>query len=718
MKRREFLLKSTFAAALLGMGDIPSVFGDALAAYTISSIWGMQPLGPDVPPLQWKPATIKLPLQSRFKTFPASGETLVLAQDGKVAANIVIADNADASDKEASAILQDTIEKISGAKLPVIAETDLDSADKSTFISIGATNFAKQANIAADDLLADGYRLKTQEKVLFIVGNNQGAGIAANGTRNGAYAFLQRHLGCLWLWPGALGEVLPQQKTLMIKPLSEQDEPALPVRGMRNGYTIRRNAVSANNALALKRLQRSDAVFIKNAEPSQAWSDAVLLGKSAHYSYGHAYLDYWEKYHQDHPEFFALQPDGTRQQSAAKPDRARFDVSNPALIETIAANVIAEFDANPGRASASISPNDGGPPGFCMCENCRRLDPLHAPPITANFGEGHRGDKYVSLSDRYVTFYAKIAEIVGKKYPDKLLGCYAYSAYRTPPLYAKLPANVLVGFVGLSYFNEKQRQTNLQDWDLWTRSTEHLLLRPNALHGGHYFPSVFTHKIAADIKHCYQTGMMATDFDSIMHNWAGQGVNYYVLAKLLWDPSLNPDDLVREYCDKGFGGASSTVQKYFSALEKLTDEIANDPGDTENNEDAISSSSFYSLLSLLSRHYTDARIDQLQRLLDDAKSAAKGDAKVLSRLTFLEQALRFARAEIHPVRLFIEMRTAKTPTNAANQQKLLELLQERQRVFQDIFDHHFYAQNVVRILARETSMWEAFGWKPDETQNH
>src|SRR5690606_38721499 len=135
----------------------------------------------------------------------------------------------------------------------------------------------------------------------------------------------------------------------------------------------------------------------------------------------------------------------------------------------------------------------------------------------------HRGDKYVSLSDRYVTSYARIAEIVGKKYPDKLLGCYAYSAYRTPPLYAKLPGNVLVGFVGLSYFNEKQRQTNLQDWDLWTRATEHLLLRPNALHGGHYFPSVFTHKIADDIKHCYQTGMMATDFDSIMHNWAGQG---------------------------------------------------------------------------------------------------------------------------------------------------------------------------------------------------
>jgi len=714
MKRRDFLIKSTFAAALLGLGDLPSVFGDALAAHTISNIWGMKPLGPDVPPLQWKPATIKRPLQSRLKIFPASGNPLILAQDSKPLASIIIADNADTSDKEAASVLQDGIQKISGAKLPIIAEKNIKATDKSTFISIGATDLAKKANIIADNLLADGYRLQTHEKVLFVVGNNQGAGMPANGTRNGAYALLERHLGYLQLWPGELGNVAPAQKTLTLPPVSEQDEPALPVRGMRNGYTIRRGQVDASNALALKRLQRSDAAFIKNAEPSEAWSDSVLLGKSATYSYGHTYLDYWEKYHKEHPDFFALQPNGTREQSATKPDRSRLDVSNPALIETIAANVIATFDANPDRASASISPNDGGPPGFCMCENCRRLDPPNAPKITANFGAGHGGDEYVSLSDRYVTFYAKIAEIVGKKYPDKLLGCYAYSAYQTPPLYAKLPTNVLVGFVGLSYFNEKQRQTNLQDWDLWTRSTEHLLLRPNALHGGHYFPSVFTHKIAADIKHCYQTGMMATDFDSIMHNWAGQGVNYYVLAKLLWDPSLNPDDLVREYCDKGFGVASPAVQKYFSALEKLTDEIADDPGDTENNEDAISNNSFYSLLSLLSRHYTDDRIDELQQLLDEAKTQADGDAKVLSRLTFLEQSLRFAKAEIHPVRLFIKMRTGAVPANDANTQKLLELLQERQRVFQDIFDNHFYAQNVVRILARETSMWESFGWEPDK----
>jgi len=33
-------------------------------------------------------------------------------------------------------------------------------------------------------------------------------------------------------------------------------------------------------------------------------------------------------------------------------------------------------------------------------------------------------------------------------------------------------------------------------------------------------------------------------------------------------------------------------------------------------------------------------------------------------------------------------------------------------VFQDIFDNHFYAQDVLYPLYRETSMWREYGWNP------
>ena len=45
----------------------------------------------------------------------------------------------------------------------------------------------------------------------------------------------------------------------------------------------------------------------------------------------------------DHPEWFAMQPNGSRDQSKLGPERSRFCVSNPELIEAIAAEKIEEL---------------------------------------------------------------------------------------------------------------------------------------------------------------------------------------------------------------------------------------------------------------------------------------------------------------------------------------------------------------------------------------
>src|SRR6185369_9124333 len=69
-------------------------------------------------------------------------------------------------------------------------------------------------------------------------------------------------------------------------------------------------------------------------------------------------------------------------------------------------------------------------------------------------------------------------------------------------------------------------------------------------------------------------GMMGTDFDSCCHNWATQGLNYYVVARLHWQPEQNVDALVDDYCQAGFGPAAKSVRRYFDGLEALMDEAA------------------------------------------------------------------------------------------------------------------------------------------------
>jgi len=696
--------------------------------------WGLTPLGPNVPKPQWKPVPIKMPLKSTFLASPVSGEPLTFVKERQALAALILPVRANSSERQAAELLQRVFATISGATLPIINEGNLQQGNNNDYlISIGATDLAKSAHVNTDNLKPDGYRLQTQGKVLFLVGHDKaplldkagkpiqsgGTGpthyIQATGTRNGAYGLLERHFGCRWLWPSeAGGEVLPSQETLTLPPLDESDEPAIAKRGIRNYYP--ENGINAygrrQQQMVLPMLHRSYADFVQKSKNSGAWFDAMKLGTSVELNMGHSYDDYWNKYGAIHPEFFALQADGTRNQvklGAQYAALAHLDVSNPELTKFIAQQVIEKFDTDPNLSAASIAPNDGSYPSFCLCEICRRLDPPNGDPVTFSINDknGHSSViHYVSLTDRYILFYNQIADAVAQRHPDRLLGALAYSVYSSPPLYAKLSSNIFISYVGLSYFNDTQREKDLHSWDAWAQSASKLLLRPNALLGAYGFPAVYAHKIGADIKHAYQTGMIGTDFDALQHDWASRGLNYYILAKLLWDPSQDIDALIKDYCDKGFGSASSDIQKYFSTLEKLTNQVAQGVADDSRVEDGIAPGTADSTLLRLRKTYTPEKLAELQAILDGAKKHTANDTDVLQRIIFLEQGVRYANAETAWLRAYF------APASPDKTQKVQEALDRRLQVIADLYDHHFYAQDFVAPLYREAGLAKKYGWTP------
>lgn len=735
MKKLKFA-KTVLSAALLPTISVASV-GALLAAPETSprDNWSLEALGPDVPKPEWKPAPVRHPLKTQFKSVPVEGEPLVFVKEQTPRAVLVLSQDANSSAKAAAEVLQQAFEQMSGVELPIHTENEVQQ-QQSTFIadgksyesllSIGDTQLAKAAQINADGLKADGYRLQTQGKVLFLVGQDKepfadtsgralpesGPTITrylqANGTRNGAYALLERHFGYRWLWPEeAGGTVYPKQSTLTLQPINESDEPVMAARGIRNYYPEHRvNAYGRRQQQSVLPLfPRSYSSFLKKSENSGKWFQAMRLGTSVEYNVGHSFTNYWDEYGETHREWFALQADGTRDQTRWYNNRsqARLDVTNSELIQHIADAAIAAFDADPELSSVSIAPNDGSYPSFCLCEVCRRLDPPQGEQISFSIvnkeGEASRIN-YPSLSDRYVTFYSKVADKVAEKHPDKLLGAYAYSVYSSPPHYAKLSPNVFISYVGLSYFNEAQRQRDKQSWDLWAAAGGQMLLRPNALLGLYGIPANFARKLSEDVKHAYQTGMIGTDFDALEHDWAGRGLNYYVLAKLLWDPSLDVDEIIKDYCDSGFGSASAQIQKYFAELETLTNEIAEHTGDTARTEDGINKLAVATSLRLMLRAYTPERIEQLQAILDEARKQTD-EKEVLQRIDFLSQGLRYARVETNALRANFHGKN--------NTERVKHALAERKRVLEDIYDNHFYAQSIFSTLYRTTSLWRPYG---------
>lgn len=630
----------------------------ALPTLTVASNdWGLEPLGKKIDIEEQSAPPIKQELKSFHKKFPAEGNGLTLFENGEPRGIIIIPASPSEAEQKAANLLKDVSQKMAGKSLPVLTEEkirvegsvaiDTQGNRWQNAIWLGNTAQAAKQNIHADDLKPEGYRLKTVDGWLFVVANDK-AHIPTNGAIFAAAGLLEDYLGVRWLWPGDVGTVIPQNANVTLPAIHEQNEPALLQRLIRNGV-----GTSDRHEIGLKLLggtEEDRRIMTKTQTDGQDWAARLKSGGSLNLNYRHAFSNWYKKYGEKHPEWFALQANGTRKQGS---DRPRLCKGNPEVAKQKAKEIIEQYKENPNMDSASISLNDGsGVDSFCMCSLCRQLDPPNGRIIDMMFmRDGKRMlEKYPSLSDRVATFYNRIAEEVAKTLPNAKLGAYAYSAYRDVPLGVTLHPSIIIGFVGLNYFDEQMRQEDLQRWDGWSRHSSELFLRPNISGQGNALPAVYTQRLGEDIRHCYQTGMTIGDFDSLTGNWATQGLNFYVLAKLLWNPAEDVDALVKDYCEKGFGSASEYVRAYFSELEKALVRVAKREGNTvegelrEEEDDTAAARRRVERDALESAYFnvfTAEFVEHLRGLLKQASEATKDEA-VLARIEFLAQGLEYA----------------------------------------------------------------------------
>ena len=627
----------------------------------IANEWGLKPLGPVIEVKDKGAPPVKQELKSLRQKFPTEGAPLTLFKDGTPKALLVLPESPTKTEQAAADLFRETLRKMTGANFPVLTEekirvennTVVDTQGRAweSVLWIGNTKQAAAKGITAEDLRPEGYRLKSDGGWLFILGNDNGKSLRdLNGTVFAATTLLEDYLGVRWLWPGDEGTVIPKQQTVTLPALNEQNEPALAQRIIRNAGL----EITDRHKVGLKLLGDSEKeveIFLESLRKQGEWLRRQQCGSSLQLSYRHAFGGWYEKYGKEHPDWFALQPSGSR---AQKTDRPRLCKANPEVAKQRAREIIEQYKANPNLDSASLSPNDGsGEDHFCMCEECRKLDPPNGNLVELMFSrDGKRFyEKYPALSDRLATFYNRIAEEVAKTLPDATLGAYAYSYYRDAPLGVTLHPSIIIGFVGLTYFNEEMRQSDLKEWNGWSRKASRLLLRPNLLIAGAALPAVYVNRLGEDIRHCYQTGMTLADFDSLVGHWSTQGLNYYVLAKLLWNPAADVDALVKDYCEKGFGTAAEPIREYFLMLEKTTLQVASpkreaDKGELREEErdiPAIADPRRREQLAFESAYFTAFTpevVGQLRGLLKKATDATE-DAEVHARIAFLALGLDY-----------------------------------------------------------------------------
>ena len=585
---------------------------------------------------------------------------LVLTQNGQGRCIIVLGNNPSAAAGDAARELQQTIRTMSGAAVSIKREQDIGNATAETVhVLVGDSRAAKEVGLESRHLPPEGLVVKTVGSRLVLLGSDIAPnGRPTDGTFFAIATFEEEILGCRWLWPGDSGTVIPRKKTIAVPAdLDIRQSPRLIMRRLRtclgNGWYLTNEVKN--------RLDFSMNDYARMTEESELWLRRQKLGASVNLGTAHAYENWYDLYHDKRPEYFAMQLDGTRRWDTSwrRRDFAKLCVSNPIVVKKIIDDALTSIrqaakapvtkmlpglkhSATP-RDAISIGHNDGGQSGFCLCENCKALDVPEAPArFKLRYPTG--SIDYPALSDRYMVFNNRIAEGITEHFPDVYLLAFAYGATTPPPVKVKAHPNVVIQYVGPDTFpdspyiwspydSEMDWKTQREEWDAWTQSNAKLSWRPNWLRASLGMLMLYPHKVGSDIRYFADSGLIGTDFDTMMNDWGSQGLNYYVIAKLLWDLDGDVDQIIEDYCQHGFGPAAGEVKTLFDHVEQMTLERArqwDEPKPWINPE-------------MIAFFANEEFLSKADLLLEKARAKIENKPELSERINFLADAVAFTR---------------------------------------------------------------------------
>jgi len=501
-----------------------------------------------------------------------AGEFVLCDSNSNVAPPpLILFDGAPPKTREAAIELADYIEKVCGHRPDLIDQIPSKTPDRAIWIGLHpqldslfpkidfAFEYPEEILIAAtDNHLVIAGRDRWDPKHLVVEGIDEKIHGRQQeyGTVNAIYTFLQDRLGVRWLWPGELGEDIPQSNRIAFEPFAYRYHPQIRARG------------GAFNFSALSN---------KGYGRSHQWTRRQRLQlDSLRSEGGHAFGDWHERFHKTRPALFALQPDGTRG-THPSPKNVKLCQSNPEVWEQWLADVAEKLKKDPTLTEFNASPNDGWSSGHCICENCRAWDHPDGEPRLMHWH--HHRETRPALSDRHVTFANKLAEKLRQRYPGKdySVMMLSYGHSRPAPVETRPAENVIMvsvaNFFGRTHLVDRGstwETTHREQLAAWGKFAHQVMWRPNTGSPAgwqHGLPDLSTSQTIENIQFAARNHCVGIYIDSVWEHWATQGPQYYVMAQLFWDPAQNGNDILDDYYQRAFGPAAEEVRAYFETLE-------------------------------------------------------------------------------------------------------------------------------------------------------
>ena len=445
---------------------------------------------------------------------------------------IVVAPDSSVTERYAAAEFQRFFESASGLLLPIVEEAD--EATPRVLIGPGA------ADIDTSDLGPEDLRVVVQESTVAIAGGRP------RGTLYGVYAFLEEVLGVRFLTPDHT-HVPRLPDDFVCEPMDRLYRPPLRFRWCKYGE------MTADHAFA----SRMGTNTVQEEEQFGGKCPLILIN--------HTFSNYmpWAQYGQKHPEYYN-EIDGERPTETFNDHFSpgvQLCCTNPDVVRIVTEGVLRDLEQDPARGNISVSQNDSN--RNCRCERCRAIDEAE-------------GTSMGSL----LTLVNAVADAVGERHPDVLVGTLAYVYSRRPPRAIRPRPNVQIQLASIECcqvhpIDDPECPLNpgfCDDLLGWAQISDHVYVWSYVTNFHNYLiPCPNLRVLAKNVRFFVDNGVKGLLMQGPAALAELAGLRNYIISNLIWDPTRDASELLDEFLGLHYGRAGGPIRRYIDLVHDVAE---------------------------------------------------------------------------------------------------------------------------------------------------
>ncbi len=450
---------------------------------------------------------------------------MILVQNKQVAGGILL-QSADPAVRTAGEMLADYMQKISGARFSFCENEENPVAFR----------------LCVDQSLGEEELLCYAEDGVVTVSGGSGRAVIY-----GVVAFLES-LGCVFYAQDC--EKIPQTDTVeLADDFSLRDAPAMEYRDL---YW----SCSYAPEISVK-LRVNGSVNREHRNLTPEWGGGVTYA-GPQFVHTFECLVPAEEFFEDHPEYFS-EIDGQR---TAKHLYSQLCMTNEDVYHIVLSRLRNWLNENPEAKIVSLSQNDSFViNSYCTCPSCRRIIEEEGSPMGP-----------------LICFVNRVAEALEPDYPEVAVDTLAYQYSIPAPRLTAPRRNVIVRFCtgacAAHSIRNCERYRGMHDSLVaWGKICHRMYIWDYTTDFAHYltpFPNI--DYLADHVRFFYENGARGMFMQGMYQNGLPGGfgeLRCYLLAKLLWNPTVEQRPLEEDFCRAYYGEAAEDVLAYLDLMHRL-----------------------------------------------------------------------------------------------------------------------------------------------------